>query len=179
MYTINPFEYTGLGGNDGGGSTSDDSDGGSYYGQETLQERDNPDLHVETDDDDFQGEDSWMDYQKDEDGAGSRYDRGDSTDWVEDAALQFDTDVVDGLTVPDLDFTEVQEEAFSERGQTLEDTGGETATPTGSTAPTGAPAGYQHPDPAVPTPQSVGGSTAMYAAVGVALVAVLAVVVSA
>jgi hypothetical protein len=68
-----------------------------------------------------------MDFQKDEDGAGSRYERGDSTNWVEDAALQFDTETVDELTVPDLDFTDIQEEVFSERGQTVvpEDTSAE------------------------------------------------------
>ena len=95
-------------------------EGDDYYGQSELEDLYTPDVdRSEVDDDGFQGEGSWMDFDKSEDGEGSRYDRGDSTNWVEDAALQFDTETVDELTVPDLDFTEIQEEVFSERGQTV------------------------------------------------------------
>ena len=112
-------------------------EGDNYYGQSELEDLYTPDTGqdpaIDDSGDSFQGEDSWMDFQKDEDGAGSRYERGDSTNWVEDAALQFDTETVDELTVPDLDFTDIQEEVFSERGQTVvpEDTSAE---PTSTTS---------------------------------------------
>lgn len=157
-------------------------EGDDYYGQSELEDLYTPDTGqdpaIDDSDDSFQGEDSWMDFQKDEDGAGSRYERGDSTNWVEDAALQFDTDTVDELTVPDLDFTDIQEEAFSQRGQTLEDTDAD-PTPTGASDP---------PDGTLPTswedvpeswqPASSGGGTSTIALAALAVVVVVLVAVS-
>lgn len=102
-------------------TTDDGDDDDGYYGQEVLQNRDSPDIdHSEIDDDGFQGEDSWQDYdENDTDGTGSRYDR--ETPWTTDAALQFDAGVVDSLTVPDLEFSDEEREAFADPGQTLAD----------------------------------------------------------
>jgi hypothetical protein len=145
------------GGSGGSSTDAEDSDdpnagtefgqeGDDYYGQSELEDLYTPDTGqdpaIDDSDDGFQGEDSWMDYQEDEDGAGSRYDR--DTPWTTDAALQFDTDVVDRLTVPDLDFSAVQEAAFSERGQTLDDVGGDVdPEPTGASQPDGLPASWR------------------------------------
>ena len=157
--------------------TTDDSDGEDYRGQDALDDLSTPTLDdpaIDDSDDSFQGEDSWMDFDKSEDGEGSRYDRGDSTNWVEDAALQFDTETVDELTVPDLDFTEIQEEVFSERGQTVlpENTDAE---PTSTTA---APESTL-PEGWLPTaPSSSGGTSGGTPGVSPLVIAAAAVVVA-
>lgn len=116
---------TDTGGSNSGGTTTDmvedhvGDDDDSYYGQDTLQERDNPDTDVDrSGGSDFGGEDSWMDWQKDEDGAGARYDR--DTHWTVDAALNFDTDTVQNLTREEVPFSEEDEELFSQKYQGIE-----------------------------------------------------------
>lgn len=88
--------------------------GDDYYGQSTLEQRDSPTIGnpLEGEGSDFGGEGSWMDFDKSEDGVAPRYDR--DTGWGVDAALTFDTETVDELTVPDMGFTEEEQAAFSE-----------------------------------------------------------------
>jgi hypothetical protein len=111
-----------------GGQTPIDGGGEDYYGQDALSDLYTPDTdrsEIDDSDDAYQGEGSWMDFQKDEDGAGSRYERGDSTTWQEDALLQFDTTTLDRLTVDDMEFSDAMTEAFEPRGQTLSDLSGD------------------------------------------------------
>jgi hypothetical protein len=154
---------------------TDDSDGG-YYGQDVLQDRDSPTFdNSEIDDGGYQGEGSWMDYDEDDtDGAGSRYDR--NTSWTTDAALQFDTDVVDRLTVPDLDFSAAQEAAFSESGQTLDDVSDDVdPEPTGASQPDGLPESWRDLPDGWQSSSSSGIDTSTVALGAAAIVAVGAI----
>jgi hypothetical protein len=176
-----------------GGSSSNDTDvsttatddpnsgtefgqeGDDYYGQSGLDDLYTPTLDDPAiDDDGYQGEDSWMDYDEDDtDGAGSRYDR--ETPWTTDVALQFDTGVVDDLTVPDLEFTDEQRDAFSAPGQTLDDiasdvqqslSDGVEATPAED-----VPDGFEQGDPGIVLQQPSGGTPSWVYAAGAAVVA--------
>jgi len=167
--------------NDSETTTSSDEEE-DYRGQNALEDLYTPTLNdpdIDESSDSYQGEDSWQDFNEDDtDGAGSRYDR--DTPWTTDAALQFDADVVDRLTVPDLQFTEEQREAFSDPGQTLDNiasdvresiSDGVDATPSATAADD-----FDQRDPGINL-QSNGGNGWIFGVAGAFVVGVLAVLI--
>jgi hypothetical protein len=156
--------------------------GDDYYGQSVLENRESPtfdDPETDGENSEYQGEGSWMDFDEDDtDGAGSRYGR--ETPWTTDAALQFDTEAVQNLTVPDLQFSDEEVEAYSQPGQTLRDLAQSVRDsadqPTDATPTPDAPDSFNQDGPGVTISEPADGSIVpswMYGIGGAGLVAIV------